>query len=185
MFFKTIKAIRLNYKAAPDADKVLECLDIKAGEVVADIGSGGGYFSYRFSEKVGPEGRVYAVDIDSGFLSIVAKGARRRGIRNMEMLRCGPNGGALPEFSCNLVFIRNAFHHLVSPIAYMRNLRSALRPGGRVAVIEWLPASARRNHGTLPESIIETMVKAEFKLVKTYDFLPKQSFTTYTLESKK
>lgn len=187
MFIKSLKAMRLNRRAAPRADEVLEALAVAPGSVVADMGASGGYFSFRFSELVGPEGRVYAVDIDKNFLSLIAKEARRRGVRNIEFLRNGPNGGALPEECADLVFLRNVFHHLPAPPAYMRTLRPAIKPGGRVAIIEWLPRDGNhftRRHGADPETIAATMTKSGYKKNAEFDFLPEQSFAIYTPHEK-
>lgn len=182
MFLKIIKAIRLNHKARRHVDEILAALAVEPGMTVADIGSGGGYYTFKFSEAVGPQGKVYAVDIDKDFLRFIAGDARRRGIRNIEPLRSGPNGGALPPDSCDLAFCRNSFHHLPSPLAYMRNLRFALKRGGRIAIIDWLPKSGDNvghRHGIEAKEIQSIMEKADYELVASYDFLPDQSFGLY------
>jgi Predicted methyltransferase len=182
MFLKIIKAIRLNHKARMHVDEVLAALAVEPGMTVADIGAGGGYYTFKFSEVVGPQGKVYAVDIDKAFLRLIAGDARRRGIRNVEPLRSGPNGGALPPDSCDLAFCRNAFHHLPSPLAYMRNLRFALKRDGRIAIIDWLPnrdGGTGHRHGIEAEEIQSIMEKAGYDLVASYDFLQDQSFGIY------
>ncbi len=182
MIFKLIKAIKLNKQAAEQADAVLEALAIQPGMTIADIGSGGGYFVFRFSDLVGPNGKVYAVDVDKTFLYIITKEMRRRKLNNIEPLKSGPNGGSLPYESCDLIFVRNVFHHFLNAQTYMRLLRPALRQGGRIALIDWLPEAEKTHgikHGTDPDLIKETCGKAGLKHVAEFDFLPSQSFNIF------
>lgn len=171
--------------AAPSnqPDRVLRELDVRPGQHVVDLGAGGGYYSLRLAELVGETGWVYAVDTNAAFLEYIADEARRRGLTNVLPLWVR---GVVPELagqSIDLVFIRDAYHHIPNPVTYMRRLKLALRTGGRVAIIEFLPNVAESHHppghAVDPACIIEQMEEAGFGVERALYFLPEQSFTIF------
>jgi len=132
MILKGILAAMLNNGAKEDAQKVLDALQIKSGDTVADIGSGGGFFTFEFASRAGENGRVYAVDTDTAFLKRIKRIAEKQNIGNIETVVGAPDGCPLPQESCDLIFLRNAFHHIKNPGDYMKSLRDSLKPGGRI-----------------------------------------------------
>jgi ubiquinone/menaquinone biosynthesis C-methylase UbiE len=104
---------------------------------VADVGAGTGFFSRMFAEEVGPGGTVYAVDIAASFVRHIAKLARETGLENIEAQVCTPRSVELPEESVDLVFICDTYHHFEFPFDTMASIHRALRPEGRVVIVDF------------------------------------------------
>ena len=160
-------------------EEVVAALSIEPGSRVADLGSGGGYFTYRFAEAVGPKGRVYAVDVDSALLAYVESQAKKRSLPWIETVRAPEDGLGLPEASVDLLFLSNVFHHLPDPKAYFRDARPVLRPEARIAVVETTGDGAPRGHATPPEAIREALESAGFERITEHAFLEYQSFQVF------
>jgi ubiquinone/menaquinone biosynthesis C-methylase UbiE len=181
------KALMLNRKAdsrKSNPDAIIERLSLRPGWSVADVGSGGGYFSLRFAAAVGPQGRVFAVDTDHELLDFVAATAKTQGMGNVHPIVAAEDSVPLEEGAADLIFSRNAYHHLEQRSDYFRNIARALKPGGRVAIIEYNgagPLSFHKlfKHFTPKQTIVDEMARAGFKLVQDNDFLPGQSFVVF------
>ena len=117
--------------------QIVAAMGLQPGMDVADIGAGTGFFTLLLAEQVGPHGRVYAVDIAAEFLAAIRRRAEAAGLRNVVTVRCPENEVALPPESIDLAFICDTYHHFADPVAYMRSVRRALRPGGRLVVIDF------------------------------------------------
>jgi ubiquinone/menaquinone biosynthesis C-methylase UbiE len=125
------KARMFNRKAGrktSKADEILKSLGIQPGQVIADIGAGGGFFSFLFSYAVGESGKVYAVDTNRDFLEYIDKQAREMKRANIEIVRATEQSVPLPEHSIDLVFIRNVYHHLTNRTGYFIKIKELLRP---------------------------------------------------------
>jgi ubiquinone/menaquinone biosynthesis C-methylase UbiE len=142
-------------------DRVIADLGLHAGERVADLGAGAGYFTFRLARVVGSEGVVYAVDTDAGMSSLIAETAARDKVVNVVIVAADADDPALPE-PVDLVLMVNAFHHLPEPVTYLATLSRYVRAGGRVAIIEALPTWSRFGHATLPEDIATAMRDAGY-----------------------
>ena len=116
--------------------EVMDELEIGAGDVVADIGAGGGYFSFHLAERVGPNGKVYAQDIDSGELANVRKRARKHGYQQIETVKGERDDPGLPPKSLDVALVVNAYHEMREYDAMLRGLHGALKPGGLLAIID-------------------------------------------------
>jgi ubiquinone/menaquinone biosynthesis C-methylase UbiE len=163
-------------------EKVVAELKIEPGSVVADLGSGGGYFTFRLADAVGPGGKVYAVDIDRDMAELIARRATEEGRRNVEVILAKPQDPLLPQAAVDLIFTSNTYHHIDNRIAYFIKLRPTLRPGGRVAIIDfdrrsWLEGLLR--HYTPSEFIKREMEQAGYSLQRELDFLDRQSFLMF------
>jgi len=168
-------------------DKVIGALGLKPGDTVADLGSGGGYFTFRLAQAVAPNGKVYAVDIDRDMIALVAERVRKEAPSAVETIVAKPNDPALPG-TVDLVFTSNTYHHLDDRVAYFTNLRKYLRPGGRVAIIDfdrraWIEGLLR--HYTPSEFIQREMEQAGYVLQKSNDFLDRQSFLIFAVKENK
>jgi len=175
-----------NNKAASSKSKpneVLNALDLQGGQKVADIGAGGGYFTLRFAEIVGADGRVFAVDVNQDFLAFIHNSAEEKGLSNVETVLATKDGVALPKKSFDLIFIRNASHHLPDRPEYFGKLKAALKPQGRIAIVEYKGGGFSFHglfgHYVPKETIIKEMEQAGFQLEKDLSFLPEQSFTIF------
>src|SRR5262245_57634918 len=118
-------------------DRVIESLEIRPGDRVADIGSGGGYFVFALANAVGTNGRVYAVDIDQAMIDLVAQQAKKEGVGNIEVILAKPDDPLLPSSGVDLIFTSNTYHHIENRVNYLSSLRKYLRPNGRIAIIEF------------------------------------------------
>jgi arsenite methyltransferase len=165
-------------------ERVIETLALGAGDVVADLGAGGGYFTFRLAEAVGASGRVYAVDIDPDMLAYIERRAREEGYAQVEVVRAEPEDPRLPE-PVDLVLTVNTYHHLQDRPDYFRNLKPSLRPGGHVAVIDfhgegWLQRLL--GHHAAPELVQRELEEGGYRLVARHDFLSRQGFLIFAPE---
>lgn len=162
---------------AVEADRILEVLGIRAGMRVADVGAGRGEWAVELARAVGPEGRVYATEIDNDRLDDIRRAAKRAGLANVQVVKAGSTETGLPQACCDAILLRHVYHHLAEPESTLASLGSALRPGGLVAIIDfeswgWSspPATAapiRRGHG-MPLSLLEQEVtRAGFEVVRS------------------
>jgi predicted methyltransferase len=164
-------------------ERVVAALGIRPGDRVADLGAGGGYFTFRLAEAVGPEGRVFAVDVDPGMAEHLAERAREAGHANVEVVLAAEDDPRLPDGAVDLLFTCNTYHHLGERSAYFERVRDDLAPGGRVAVIE-LNGSGLFDglfgHHTSAETIQSEMEAAGYRLVDKPGFLEKQHFLIFS-----
>jgi arsenite methyltransferase len=163
-------------------NRVVQSLQIRPGERVVDLGSGSGYFTFALAKAVGPEGRVYAVDVDKEMNDIVAQRAQREGLGNVDVILAKPDDPLLPSTGVDLVFTSNTYHHIDNRVNYFANLRKYIRPKGRVAVIDfdrrgWFQGLWK--HYTPSEFIKREMEQAGYKLQREFDFLDRQSFLIF------
>lgn len=163
-------------------ERVLEALDIRPGAEIADLGAGGGYFTFRLADAVGPQGSVYAVDVDDEMLAYISDRSAREARRNVDAVLALPDDPRLPRDGVDLIFISNTYHHIQDRPTYFARVRRSLREGGRIAIIDfnresWLPWIS--GHWTPSDVIREEMEAAGYRLVQTHEFLPCQSFMVF------
>ena len=167
-------------------EEILKKLDIREGQVIADIGSGGGYFTLAFAEKSGKTGRVYAVDIKKKYLDFIRRRSKQAGLANIIFVLAGEGRMNLPETGLDLVFARNVFHHLPEPANYFANLKKYLRPSGKVVIIEHKKKGfgfvALFGHHTSREAIVREMEEAGYLPAAFFDFLSHQTFTVFMVK---
>ena len=181
------KALLLNKKAGDPKNKpeeIISALELKPGDVIADIGAGGGYFSIRFAEIVGKNGKVYAIDINPEFLKFIKEYAQEKNLANIITILAKDANLDLSENILDLIFMRNVTHHLSNRVDYFANLKKYLKPDGKVAIIEHKKGSLFSFHTLfghyLPkEKIIKEMRAAGYLLLKEFNFLENQHFTLY------
>ncbi len=117
-------------------DEIVAALGLKSGMAVADVGAGTGLFTRLIAEKVGPEGRVYAVDVAKSFLAHIARDAKNRGYNQVVTVLATQDSTSLPDGSVDLVFLSDVYHHLEKPEKTLASIYRALRPGGWLVVID-------------------------------------------------
>lgn len=118
-------------------EAILEALELRPGMAVADVGAGTGLFTLLFANAVGAEGRVYAVDISESFIAAIRERASAAGHDNVVGVVNDQQTVALPAESVDLVFIADTYHHFEYPYAMLSAIRTALRPGGILALIDF------------------------------------------------
>ena len=164
-------------------DKVIAALNLHPGAVVADLGSGGGYFTFKLARAVAPSGKVYAVDVDKDMIELVAKRLKEESGNNVETILATATDPLLPQTGVDLIFTVNTYHHIANRLAYFANVRKYLRPGGRIAIIDldrraWLEGLL--GHYTPSETIKREMEQAGYALQQQLDFLDRQSFLIFS-----
>ena len=164
-------------------DKVLQVLQLKNGDMVADIGAGTGYFTRRFARAVAPDGKVYAVDIAADVLEYQKERAKQENLTNIVTVVSLPGDPTLPKNSIDVAFFCDVIHHLENRVAYFRTLMPDLKPHGHMAIIDYPPDSPHRPHPPdelVPKSqAISEAEQAGFKFVKEYSFLPDYYFVVF------
>lgn len=161
--------------------QVLSTLGVAPGMAIADVGAGAGYFTWKFSTAVGPGGMVYAVDVDPDMLSELSSGTAKRKLSNVRVVDARAGLGGLSR-SVDLAFLCNSFHMIENRVDYLKSLRTTLRPGGRVAVIDLRPEGLYGlwgHHGTTSAVIRREMRLAGYAEVNEFDFLPEQNFLLF------
>jgi ubiquinone/menaquinone biosynthesis C-methylase UbiE len=167
-----------------EPDRMLAALEIKKGSVVADVGAGVGYHVWRLAELVGPTGKVFAEDIQEDMLRLLSKNIKDRKLQNVDIVLGTPTDPKLPERSLDLVLMVDVYHEFSDPIAMMRRIQAALKPDGRVVLVEF-----RKEDPNVPIQPLHKMsvqdVRSEleplgFKFQSTIEFLPWQHVISFT-----
>jgi SAM-dependent methyltransferase len=160
--------------------QVIEALALAPDAVVADIGSGTGYFAARLVHFV-PQGRVYAVDIEPDMVKYLAERAKREGLANLVSVAGLPDDPRLPA-KADLVLMVDVYHHIENREAYFRKLHGYLKAGGRVAVIDFRqdsPDGPPKSERIPPARVEAEMKQAGYVLAKEHIFLPEQYFLVF------
>jgi predicted methyltransferase len=166
--------------------EVIQALRPKPDAVIADIGSGTGYFAVRFANMV-PKGRVYGVDIEPDMVKYLAERAKREKRDNLIALAGAPDDPALPE-KVDLMLMVDVFHHIEDRTAYFRKLRGSLKPGGQIAIIDFRldsPEGPPKAARVAPERVTAELEGAGYKLAAQHGFLPNQYFLVFTPEGNR
>ncbi|MBI3664753.1 MAG: class I SAM-dependent methyltransferase [Acidobacteria bacterium] len=165
-------------------EKVLDALKIPEGAAVADVGAGVGYFTWRLAKRVGPKGRVIAEDLQPKMLELLEENLKKRNVTNVELVLGTRDDPRLPEGALDLALLVDVYHELSEPEAMMRHIRRALKPGGRLVLIEY-----RKEDPSIPILPLHKMSVAEaraeieplgFKFQQALEFLPMQHILIFT-----
>jgi SAM-dependent methyltransferase len=153
-------------------------LVLKPGMTVADVGAGNGRATVIIARTVGPQGRVFSTEIDPDALEDIREAARKAGLQNVTVVTAAERDTGLPPGCCDAIFARSVYHHLSHPAETNRSLWQALRPGGRLALIDFPPAwwlrpwkpkntPDRGGHGIAQNVLINEVTAAGFEVEKT------------------
>lgn len=164
-------------------DQCVKALGLKPGQVVADIGASTGYFARRLARAVGPEGRVLALDIEASLVAYMADRARKENQPNLEARVVAPDDPGLSPASVDLVLIVDTVHHIEQRPAYYGKIKAGLKPGGRLAIIDWrdkkTPFGPPIKMRISKSAMIKELSDAGYRLVEDIDFLPYQYFLIF------
>jgi SAM-dependent methyltransferase len=150
-------------------NRVMDMLDIETGKNVADIGAGSGWFTVRAARRVTNSGMVYAVDINAQAIQYVAQRAKKEQLRNIKTILSKPDDPELPGDRIDAVLLLKTYHEVAHPVVLLRNLRSSLRPGARVGIIDRNGNGA--DHGVSKDVVIREAVQAGYDLLDAQDFV--------------
>jgi len=160
--------------------EVIRALALKPDAVIADIGSGTGYFSVRLANMV-PKGRVYGVDVELDMVRYLAERAKREKRDNLIAVAGASGDPRLPE-KADLILMVDVFHHIEDRGPYFSKLRASLKPGGRVAIIDFRvdsPEGPPKAARIAPDRVIAELKGAGYVLAREHRFLPNQYFLVF------
>jgi ubiquinone/menaquinone biosynthesis C-methylase UbiE len=164
-------------------DRVMDALGIADGSLVADLGAGGGWFTIRLARRVGPNGVVYAEDVQPPMIEAIKRRVEREGLRNVTTVLGNQRDPRLPEGRLDAVLIVDAFHEMIDPVALLRNASVSLKPKGRLGIIEFRregggPGGALEERVD-PSTIVAAAEAAGLRLASHETFLPFQHLLVF------
>ena len=166
--------------------EVMTALGIKPGEVIADIGAGSGYFTFRLALHVGDKGRVYAVDVSPDMILHINRRIRELNVNNVVSVLSDPDDPLLPDHSIDRFFFSESWHHIENQTKYLALIKRMLKPGGEVVMIDFqkkdLPVGPPLQMRIGREDLIKQMESHGFRLTKEYTFLPYHYFQIFTVK---
>jgi ubiquinone/menaquinone biosynthesis C-methylase UbiE len=162
---------------AADVTRLVEVLGVHAGSVLADIGAGDGLLTIPVAREVGPSGHVYATDLGGAPLERLRKALAKADMPNIEVVEGRAAQTNLPAECCDGIFIRNVYHHFADPAAMNASLRQSLKPGGKLAILDFAPngpeatapadRAGGKTHGVTAGTVARELQQAGFELVTT------------------
>lgn len=163
--------------AESEIDHLVQILQLKPGSSVADVGAGSGELSISIAKRVEPDGKVYSTEINPSLLDKIRTSAEKAGAQNVIPVVGKEHDTGLPRSCCDAIFLREVYHHLTDPIAIDHSLYQAMRPGARLAVIDFEPIPGqprpprvpanRGGHGVPKQVVAQELTRTGLKLVKT------------------
>jgi ubiquinone/menaquinone biosynthesis C-methylase UbiE len=163
--------------------EVLTALDLRRGEIIADIGAGSGYFTFRIAHHVGSEGKVYAVDVNPDMIRHINRRIRELQTNNVISVLADPDDPLLPERSVNRFFMCDVWHHVENRTKYLALMKKMLKPGGEIVMIDFhkkpLPLGPPPQMKIAREEVIEQLERGGFRLAREHTFLPYQYFLVF------
>jgi ubiquinone/menaquinone biosynthesis C-methylase UbiE len=182
-------ALRTAASASDEVPKLAALMDWKAGTVVADIGAGDGSYAFASVEHVGTTGKVFATEIDAEKLKALTAEVKKRNLQNVTVVESGDAETNLPASCCDAIFLRRVYHHLTKPVEFDASLIRSLKPGGKLAIIDFPPhpeygkvkgvPKDREDHGIQQKILIDELTQAGFQLEKIVDDWPTMDYCVF------
>jgi ubiquinone/menaquinone biosynthesis C-methylase UbiE len=165
-------------------DQIMDALGIADGSHVADVGAGGGWFTVRLARRVGPNGVVWAEDVQTEMLEAIRRRAAKENLRNVRPHQGSPTDPMLPAASLDAVLIVEAFQEIQggNPQLFLENVRASLKTGGRVGIVDYKKAGGGPGPDTPrpdPQTVVQAAQRAGLRLLKDETFLPFQFFLVF------
>lgn len=182
LFAGVIVAFSMARADEPETDRLVQVLDLKPGSTVADVGAGSGWLAITLARRVAPNGTVYATEVDPKELNKIRDAVEKDGLHNVIVIEGTNNDTRLPANCCDAIFLRRVYHHITEPADMDRSLYQAMRPGGRLAVIDFEPwqkpnekpvpgvPANRGGHGVPKPIVTKELTQASFVPVKTIEW---------------
>lgn len=160
-------------------EKIMDAVGVKPGMIIADVGAGNGYFTFKLAKRVGSDGIVYAADIDESQLEIIRERMQREGNKNIVTLLGEEDDPGLPKGQIDIVLMVHVFHiviHDQNPLALLENIRSSLKPDGLLVLVQWdgKKMGYPEVYAYSQESVLNVIEKSCFEVVRTETFLPRE-----------
>ena len=164
-------------------DQIMDAMGIADASVVADIGAGSGWFTIRLARRVGPQGLVYAEDVQPEMINAITRRVQREGLTNVRAVRGQNSDPRLPAGSLDAVLVVDAYHEVEDRVTMLANLARALKPQGRIGVVDFKldgtgpgPSPEER---VSPDVVVKDAAKAGLRLVRQEPFLQYQYFLIF------
>lgn len=166
-------------------DEVVKSLNLKPGEVIADIGAGDGYFTRLFAQAVDPGGQALGLEVVSSNVESMRKDAERLGLDSYKAVLVEPDDPGFEPGSMDVVFLCNAYHHLSNRVDYFKKVSGGLKENGRVVIIDFynrtMDVGPPPNHTLAKEVVLEEMKEAGYQLLSDNKFLEYQYYLEFGL----
>ena len=166
-----------------EPSKALAALDIKPGQVVADVGAGSGYYTVRLAARVGKSGKVFATDIQPQMVALLQQRVLRDQLAQVSVVQATPTAAGLPMNQLDLILMVDVYHELQQPQEVLRQLRAALKPEGRLVLIEFRKESAwvpiREDHKMSVNEARMELEAESFRFERVIDVLPWQHILVF------
>ena len=174
------------HNAMQPPERVMDAIGVEPGWTVAEIGAGRGRYVVHMAQRVGPEGKILANDIDKGALDYLEQRCERDGIPNVVTILGELTDPRLPRDSCDMIYVINSYHHFDEPVELMLNAIPALKPGGIMVIIEHDPEKApdMGNHSTARDVLLGQMENAGYELVRIDTFLERDNINIFKVGSR-
>jgi ubiquinone/menaquinone biosynthesis C-methylase UbiE len=163
-------------------ERILDAIGIKEGNTVGDAGAGTGYFTFKLVRRVGPKGKVLANDIDSGVLKWLEDKCKREGVHNVVTVLGDVDDPRFPRKDLDAICLCFALHDFTHPVEWMQNAKRYLKPGGKLAVIDYAHLQ-RESYLYDTERVRELAKQAGYEVANDYDFMKETMFLV--LETKR
>jgi len=150
-------------------NRVMDMLGIVPGKSVADIGAGSGWFTVRAARRVTGSGRVYAVDINPEAIHYIEQRAKKEQLQNIKTILSKPDDPSVPATSVDAVLLLKTYHEVARPVVLLKNLRSSLRPGAKIGIID--RNGNGENHGVSQDVVVREAAQAGYELRDSQDFV--------------
>ncbi len=171
-----------------DTEEIMDRLHLGAGDIVADIGDGSGYFTIPFASRVGDKGLVFAEEIQIEMINYISRKVEKLKLKNIRVIFGKPDNPSLLDNFFNLVFLANTYHELGKPFLMLENIKKDLRFSGRLAIIDWDPAKQSPFGPPIEvkvseNTIINEVERAGFELIEKHNFMPYHYFLVFKRKS--
>jgi len=164
-------------------EKVLDLVGIAPGMTVADVGAGTGYFTVRLARRVGPTGEVLATDLQPEMLGLLDTRVSEERLRNVRLIRGTDHRANLPERCCDVVLLVDVYHELVDPPGVMAGIRRALKPRGKLVLVEYKAEDPsipiKPAHKMTRARIVKELTELGFALVMSHEELHDQRVVVF------
>jgi ubiquinone/menaquinone biosynthesis C-methylase UbiE len=156
---------------------IMDTIGVKSGMVIGEVGAGEGYFTFKLSNRVGPEGKIYANDINTSVLETISKKLKDENIDNITIVNGKIDDPLFPENDLEMIVMMMVYHDLEKPLIFFKNLRKYLKPGATVVVIDRDPDRWGQgwDHFMTKEAILDSVKKSDYELVRLETFLDRDN----------